>query len=121
MRDYALVILNGNSSVATPLRYTTKDIKGRKLTAMGYPTNYFGGERRMFVNGSVTSRLGKWIMYGNNMVLGASGGAWVLEDRVTVAGVGPFIVTPAKEMVYSGSPVFDEEFDKLYQYALTLL
>lgn len=119
--DYAIVILNETSTVASPLRYTTEDVEGRTVTAFGYPSNYSGGEQMMFVNGSVTTRRDKWIMNGNKMGPGASGGAWVLEDGVTAIGLTSFGVTTAKGSVYAGSPKFDAEFDQLYQYALTLI
>ena len=51
----------------------------------------------------------------------ASGGAWVLDDNVTAVGLNAYVSVSGKEILYSGSPLFDAEFDSLYQYALTLM
>ena len=55
------------------------------------------------------------------MTAGSSGGAWVLSDNVTVVGLNAYVSTSGKEVLYSGSPKFDDEFVKLYEYALTLI
>ena len=117
--DYAIAILDGNSTVPTPLKYTTEDVSGRTVTAMGYPVNYFGGAQMMYLNGTLTSRLDTWAIFNARLGQGSSGGAWVLEDNVTAAGVMSYFVTTAKGGVYIGSPKFDGEFESLYRYALT--
>lgn len=119
--DYAIAILTQNSTVATPLKYTTEDVTGRLVTSMGYPVSYAGGEQMMFVNGNLTSQPGRWILDGSQMGPGASGGAWVLEDNETAIGINSYNGTNGKTILYAGSPMFDAEFDQLYQYVLTLL
>ena len=50
---------------------------------------------------------------------GCSGGAWVLDDNNTVVGVNSY--GPVSESdAYGGSPIFDENFESLYKYVLTL-
>lgn len=119
--DYAIAVLNTNSTVATPLKYTTASALGKTVTAMGYPLNYFDGAQMMFINGTVTQRVDNWTLIGGKLSNGASGGAWVLEDNETAVGLNSFSTKTAKGGIYMGSPKFDAEFDKLYQYVLTLL
>ena len=120
--DYALAILDKPSKVATPLRYTTDtQIRDKQITSMGYPTAYFDGAQMMFVKGLVVPIYGHWAMFGSKMGAGASGGAWVLDDNVTAVGLNAYVSVSGKEILYSGSPLFDKEFDSLYQYALTLM
>ena len=88
---------------------------------MGYPTTYFDGAQMMFAKGSVTPRKDHWIMPGSKMGPGSSGGAWVLEDGITAIGVGAYVVRSGKKILFAGSPRFNEDFDQLYQYALTLM
>lgn len=119
--DYAIAVLNQNSTVAAPLKYSTQNALGKQVTAMGYPVNYFDGAQMMFINGMVTERVDNWTIVGGKLSNGASGGAWVLEDGETAIGLNSFGTKTAKGGVYMGSPKFDAEFDKLYQYVLTLL
>lgn len=123
--DFAIAILDKNADYGEPLRYsTTPDVVGKKVTSMGYPVSYFDGDQMMFAKGPVSTRAGQeghWIMYGSKMGPGSSGGAWVLEDNLTAVGLNAYIVTSGKEIMYSGSPQFNDDFEKLYQYALTLM
>lgn len=120
--DYAIVILNKNSELATPLRYSTDpNLIGKLATAFGYPTNYYGGRQMMYVVGQIAPKTGHWVMVGNKLGPGASGGAWVLEDNETAVGLNSYAAFSKKEIVYVGSPRFDAEFEGLYQYALTLM
>ena len=120
--DYAIAILNKSSNIPTPLKYTTDaDLKNKKITSMGYPTDFFGGAQLMFTKGVIVPIYGHWAMFGSKMGSGSSGGAWVLDDGVTAVGLNAYVSVSGKEILYSGSPLFDGEFDKLYQYALTLL
>ena len=120
--DYAIAILDKPSKVATPMRYTTDtQIRDKQITSMGYPTAYFDGAQMMFVKGLVVPIYGHWAMFGSKMGAGASGGAWVLDDNVTAVGLNAYVSVSGKEILYSGSPLFDKEFDSLYQYALTLM
>lgn len=119
--DYAIAVLNRNSTVAAPLQYTTESALGKTVTAMGYPLNYFGGAQMIYINGTVTERADNWTIIGGKLANGSSGGAWVLEDGKTAVGLTSFGVNTFRGGIYMGSPKFDEEFDKLYQYVLTLL
>lgn len=94
---------------------------GKTVTAMGYPLNYFGGAQMIYINGTVTERADNWTIIGGKLADGSSGGAWVLEDGKTAVGLTSFGVNTFRGGIYMGSPKFDEEFDKLYQYVLTLL
>lgn len=44
-----------------------------------------------------------------------------MEDGLTAVGLNAYIVKSGEEIMYSGSPQFNEDFEKLYQYALTLM
>ena len=119
--DYAIAILDKDSTVETPLKYSIESAFEKRVNAMGYPLNYFDGAQMMYVNGTITQRLDYWTIIGGKLGNGASGGAWVLEDNVTAVGVSSFSTKTSKGGVYMGSPKFDEEFDKLYKYVETLL
>ena len=119
--DYAIAILNRDSTVEKPLQYKIENLVGRTVTASGYPTDIFDGAQMMYITGSVDERPDSWMIRGGKLSNGASGGAWVLEDGETVVGLNSFNGTTAKGVAYIGSPKFDAEFDKLYNYALTLL
>lgn len=119
--DYAIVILDRNASVDMPLQFSKEGIADKTVTAFGYPTNYYNGEAMVYITGTpIRGADSTWLIEGCKMRQGASGGAWVLEDQRTVVGVNAFIASP-KTASYLGSPIFDEEFESLYQYALTLL
>ena len=123
--DFAIAILDKNSNYGQPLQYTTdQNVPGKTVTSMGYPVAIDDGEQMMFTKGPVTTRTGQeghWIMYGSKMGPGSSGGAWVLEDGLTAVGLNAYIVKSGEEIMYSGSPRFNEDFEKLYQYALKLM
>ena len=119
--DYAIAILNRDSTVEKPLQYRVENLLGRTVTASGYPTDIFDGAQMMYITGSVDGRADSWMIRGGKLTNGASGGAWVLEDGETVVGLNSFSGTTAKGVPYIGSPKFDAEFDKLYNYVLTLL
>lgn len=119
--DYAIAILNRASTVEKPLQYRIENLSGRTVTASGYPTDIFDGAQMMYITGTVSERADSWMIRGGKLSNGASGGAWVLEDGVTVVGLNSFSGTTAKGGAYIGSPKFDTEFDKLYNYVLTLL
>ena len=46
--------------------------------------------------------------------------AWVLEDNKTIVGVNSYGPV-SEEYAYEGSPIFDENFESLYNYVLTLM
>lgn len=123
--DFAIAILDQNSNYGEPLHYSiAPDVSGKMVTSMGYPVAIDEGERMIFVKGPVTTRAGQeghWVMYGSKMGPGSSGGAWVLEDGITAVGLNAYIVKSGEEIMYSGSPQFNDDFEKLYQYALTLM
>lgn len=119
--DYAIAILDRSSTVEKPLKYSTESALGKTVTAMGYPIDIFDGAQMMFINGTVTERLDNWKIVGGKLTNGASGGAWVLDDNETAVGLSSFSTKTAKGGIYMGSPKFDEEFDKLYKYVLTLI
>ena len=119
--DYAIAILNRDSTVEKPLQYKIENLVGRTVTASGYPTDIFDGAQMMYITGTVDERPDSWMIRGGKLTNGASGGAWVLEDGETVVGLNSFSGTTAKGVAYIGSPKFDAEFDKLYNYVLTLL
>lgn len=119
--DYAIAILNRDSTVEKPLQYRIENLVGRTVTASGYPTDIFDGAQMMYITGTVSERADSWMIRGGKLSNGASGGAWVLEDGETVVGLNSFNGTTAKGIAYMGSPKFDAEFDKLYNYVLTLL
>ncbi len=119
--DYAIAILNRDSTVEKPLQYRKENLVGKTVTASGYPTDIFDGAQMMYITGTVSERADSWIIRGGKLSNGASGGAWVLEDGETVVGLNSFGGTTAKGGAYLGSPKFDAEFDKLYNYVLTLL
>ena len=119
--DYSIVILNQNSTVETPLQFSTVGLADKTVTAFGYPTNYYDGESMVYIEGTpVRGADSTWMIPGCKMRKGASGGAWVLQDGLTAVGVNAFISSPAAAS-YLGSPMFDENFEKLYEYVLTLL
>ena len=119
--DYAIAILNRDSTAEKPLQYRIENLLGRTVTASGYPTDIFDGAQMMYITGAVSERPDSWMIRGGKLTNGASGGAWVLEDGETVVGLNSFSGTTAKGVAYIGSPKFDAEFDKLYNYVLTLL
>lgn len=118
--DYAMAVLNTNSS-ATPLKYSTEDINNKSVTNFGYPVNYYDGNQMVFVKGTAAKRSDNtWLINGCKMRGGSSGGAWVLEDDKTIVGVNSY--GPVSEsLAYEGSPIFDENFESLYNYVLTLI
>ncbi len=119
--DYSIVILDQDAAVDTPLKYSLEGIADKTVTAFGYPTNYYNGDSMVYITGTpVRGADSTWLIGGCKMRKGASGGAWVLEDGQTVVGVNAFIASPATAS-YLGSPIFDENFESLYQYVLTLL
>ena len=119
--DYSIVVLNQNSTVETPLQFSTVGLADKTVTAFGYPTNYYDGESMVYIEGTpVRGADSTWMIPGCKMRKGASGGAWVLQDGLTAVGVNAFISSPAAAS-YLGSPMFDENFEKLYEYVLTLL
>ncbi len=118
--DYAFAVLAKHSTVSKPLTYKVLDITGQTITAFGYPGNFFDGEQMVFIKG--TSNKGPnslWRIGGNKMLTGASGGPWVLADNETVVGLNASS-TSAKIPNTLLSPVFDTEFDNLFQYAASL-
>ncbi len=119
--DYAMAVLNSNSTVTAPLKYSTEDITNKSVTDFGYPVNYYDGQHMVFVKGNaVKCSDNTWIINGCKMRGGSSGGAWVLEDNKTIVGVnsyGPI----SEQYAYEGSPIFDENFESLYNYVLTLI
>lgn len=119
--DYAFAVLNGSSTLATPLTYSTEDIAGKPLVAYGYPTNYYDGKQMVYINGDAgNTSFGTWEISGDKMRGGSSGGAWVLKDTTTAVGLNSYgPVDPA--YAYMGSPVFDADFDSLYEYVKTLI
>lgn len=119
--DYAIVVLKTNSNVASPLKYSTENVENKTVTAFGYPANYYNGKKMVFVTGAAERRFNDtWLISGCKMGGGSSGGAWVLEDNKTIVGVTSY--GPKLEIFsYAGSPIFDENFESLYQYALTLI
>ncbi len=119
--DYAMAILNRNSTIASPLKYSTEDIKNKTITAFGYPVNYYNGNKMVYVKGNAT-RLPNdtWVINGCKMRGGSSGGAWVLEDNKTIVGVNSYGPV-SEEYAFEGSPIFDDNFESLYKYVLTLI
>ena len=74
----------------------------------------------VFINGTVNKGNNNlWRVQGNKMLTGCSGGPWVLDDNETVVGLNG-ASTSLKTPNVLLSPVFDAEFDKLYQYAVSL-
>lgn len=117
--DYAIAILAANSTVE-PLKYSTEDITGKTITAYGYPGNIFEGAQMVFIKGTaVKGNNSLWRIGGNKMLSGCSGGPWVLDDNETIVGLNGSS-TSLKTPNVLLSPVFDSEFDNLYQYALSL-
>ncbi len=118
--DYALAILAKDSTVSKPLTYAKTDITNQKITAFGYPGNFFEGAQMVFINGTATKKgNGLWGISGNKMLTGCSGGPWVLEDNETVVGLNGSsnsLKTPNTLL----SPMFDDDFDKLFQYTANL-
>ena len=45
----------------------------------------------------------------------------MLDDGVTAVGLNSFSTKTAKGGVYMGSPKLDDDFEKLYNYVLTLI
>lgn len=119
--DYAMAVLNTNSSAASPLQYSIESIENKTITNFGYPVNYYNGKKMVFVNGTATKRYDNtWVINGCKMRGGSSGGAWVLEDNKTIVGVNSYGPV-SEEYAYEGSPIFDENFKSLYKYVLTLM
>ena len=119
--DYGLAILNSNSNAKSVLTYSTENAMGKETTAFGYPVNYYGGKKMVYVDGSISAGnySGTMLLNGDKMRGGCSGGAWVLKGSSTVIGLNSY--GPVSEKVdYMGSPVLDEYFDSLYQYVLSL-
>lgn len=120
-RDYAFAVLNEDSALTTPLTYSTQDVNGMVLTDYGYPSNNFSGKRMSFVEGSCRNNSdGTRIIDGDRMGPGGSGGAWLIKGSSTVVGLNSF-GPGVGAVMYAGSPVFDAEFDSLYQYVISLL
>lgn len=119
--DYAFAILSSNSNVSKPLQYAINmDLTNKTVNAFGYPGNFFEGAQMVFINGSISkSGNNLWRLPGNRMLTGCSGGPWVLEDNETVVGLNGASTTLKTPNVLL-SPVFDTEFDNLYQYAVSL-
>lgn len=118
--DYAMAILNTNST-ATPPTCSTEDISDKTVTDFGYPVNYYNGKKMVYVKGNVVRRSDNtWLISGSKIRGGCSGGAWVLEDNKTIVGVNSYGPISEKS-AYNGSPIFDEYFESLYKYVLTLM
>ncbi len=119
--DYAFAILSKNSNVSKPLQYATNvDLINKTVNAFGYPGNFFEGAQMVFINGTVSkSGNNLWRLPGNRMLTGCSGGPWVLEDNETVVGLNGASTTLKTPNVLL-SPIFDSEFDNLYQYTVSL-
>ena len=119
--DYAFAIVDGMSTLTTPLTYSTENIEGKDLVAFGYPTNCHEGHRMVRIDGSAhVTGFGTWEIDGDKMRGGASGGAWLLKGSNTVVGINSY--GPIDEdLAYMGSPILNAEFDSLYQYVTTLL
>ena len=119
--DYAFAILATNSNVSKPLQYATNmDLINKTVNAFGYPGNFFNGDQMVFINGSVSqSGNNLWRLPGNRMLTGCSGGPWVLEDNETVVGLNGSANSLKIPNVLL-SPVFDSEFEDLYQYTVSI-
>ncbi len=118
--DYAFAVLSKNSNVK-PLQYAVNtDLINKTVNAFGYPGNFFEGAQMVFINGSVSkSGNNLWRLPGNKMLTGCSGGPWVLEDNETVVGLNGASTTLKTPNVLL-SPIFDSEFESLYQYTESL-
>lgn len=118
--DYAIAILSKNSNVSKPLKYETTDIAGKTITAFGYPGNIFDGAQMVFIKGTANKGNNSlWRIPGNKMLTGCSGGPWVLDDNETIVGLNASATSPKAPNTLL-SPMFDTEFDNLYQYAISL-
>ena len=51
--DYAIVILNCDSTVEKLLQYRIKNLLGKTVNASGYPTDIFDGAQMMYITGTV--------------------------------------------------------------------
>ena len=113
--DYALGIAEFAAS-GQILGYQINSDDGTAVS-YGYPTNYEGGLRMVYVEGTYTKyKTGIYEMLGNPMGGGCSGGAWV--DRLTNAAVSvnSYSYTSRPDDQYG--PIFGTEFESLINSAL---
>ena len=119
--DYSVAVLNGQSALKTPLKHGQGNTQ--KVRAIGYPSNCYNGERMVFIDGNPRPMgTDLWFIDGDKMEQGCSGGPW-LDSNGIVVGLNSFSAwSPDYKINYGGgSPRFDENFESLYQYALTLM
>ncbi len=120
--DYGFIVLTSDSNIDKVLTYSTDDISREKIISFGYPTNYYDGKSMVFVEGTCRSDGNSWIMDGNKMGKGCSGGAWVIKDEinnnVAVSVNSTLLIHETKHWVKG--PKFDENFVSLYEYAISL-
>ncbi len=118
--DYSIAILNGRSSLATPLTHGAGNAK--KVRAIGYPTNYYDGKKMVYVDGDTGAGLkGTLFIKGDKMGPGCSGGPW-LDGSGIVVGVNSYKIGSERSSLYGiGSPILNDKFESLYQYVLTLI
>ena len=115
--DYAFLILDEESDTET-LSFRTEDTSS-KVTAIGYPSNLGGGKYMQQCDNCIKETAtdeGSGIvrLLGTPMLKGCSGGAWL--DEKTVVGLNSYSYGGQPNIMYG--PLFDENFQSLYNYAL---
>ena len=94
------------------------NIREGQTIAYGYPRNYFDGKKMVYVIGEFHQYESFLKMPGNCMGGGCSGGAWVVEGTTNAIGINSFHYIGSENDEYS--PIFDENFKSLIDYAKSL-
>ncbi|RJG03908.1 trypsin-like serine peptidase [Noviherbaspirillum sedimenti] len=109
--DYAFLKLRGSSPKALGLggSYPTQ------WRSVGYPSNYYGGQRLTHIDGTNGGNGGGVIpMAQNSFGKGSSGGAW-LNGSIAI-GLNSFTVKDMPNTMWG--PAFDHQTTRLYEYVL---
>jgi len=118
--DYAFGISNKASEVDA--LSSEVSISSGNCTAFGYPSNYNSGEKMKYVDASID--LNPYAhnivrMQGNTMGGGCSGGAWTKKDTSVAISLNSFSYAGDDTTLYG--PLLTDDFNKLVEYAKTLL
>lgn len=110
--DYALLIID--KACEHKLDFELESKKG-ELESIGYPNNFGSTKKMQKVTGWVKYRNAHMrYMVNNPFSHGASGGAWLDNDKIV--GVNSALQTLGPDLCLT-SPDFDYEFQTLYDYA----
>lgn len=124
--DYAFGVTRSSSDVDY-LEYMLYSESQGVATTMGYPGNFYDGDRMVKTTGAYkkigllsepSEQSGRWNMDGNPMSNGSSGGAWfdpLTKKVISVTSTGNDSAPNLQ------GPIFTEDFESLVKYAKKLI